>query len=827
MRCRRLSDTAQTLAAVAATCCVDPIPPHVSHSNTTMDSTAESGTALGALAATSPAREQLSDAAKTAADCAAGTLPGERGAASAAAIAYYTATAPPETWGSPSGGAGSAPAGGEPQSLILELRYAASVSPGWHSTAPAGDAPSIDGLPPRLRICRDSEGSDYDEGAESDEDGNSDPLVVATTCKPVLHAAFVSTPTVASTGSGHASTRLRACSLDDGPASSLARRQHSTARRRNRFRVTAEGELRVGGFVVSEHGILSTPTAGVSRCSVSSGTPGAVTPATGREWNTPMFAARPVPQLKEPPAELLLGTAAADASGSAEHAGRAAAAAAAPARPAPVGPPAALALRQSSEGAFPLVLDTAVPPHRSVFVSPSRYVRPAAASVARRALPASAAGTSTASAPVAAAASCTSAISRVLTDPSPDEPPLRLPFRSAFVRMAHMGGGASGVVYKAVHMPTLSIVAIKSIDLSKHDKLHAVGEELAAMYANRVALPTGDCLVPPGGDGGLTPGGEATPLHMRAGCSGASACSMASAASERSSDGGCPFVTPLLDAFYDPVDHTCNFVMPFCNAGSLEDLVQAGGCISEPVLAAIAWRGLRALSFLASRRVIHRDVKPSNLLLNQAGDVVLGDFGVATRLPVGQDVAFTNAGTTEYLSPERVLDASGGHTFNTDVFGLGMSLLAVALGRHPIPPSHRSSYWALESFWRDASVEDLLPPPSAGFSAEFTGFLRLCLDKDASACSTLPHAYASSVKMPRGCGDACLPWCFCSCLQRLDLVRPRCCRTHSWRRRRRLTSARQVTMSHAAPWSNCTSWPAASRRAATPPRCSARWCACR
>lgn len=50
------------------------------------------------------------------------------------------------------------------------------------------------------------------------------------------------------------------------------------------------------------------------------------------------------------------------------------------------------------------------------------------------------------------------------------------------------------------------------------------------------------------------------------------------------------------------------------------------------MLANIAYRVASGLSFLHSRRLLHRDVKPSNILINRAGDVKIGDFGIARML---------------------------------------------------------------------------------------------------------------------------------------------------------------------------------------------------
>lgn len=64
-----------------------------------------------------------------------------------------------------------------------------------------------------------------------------------------------------------------------------------------------------------------------------------------------------------------------------------------------------------------------------------------------------------------------------------------------------------------------------------------------------------------------------------------------------------------------------NLVVEYMDGGSLEDLVQAGGCDDEGVLASVASQVLQGLHYLHERHKVHRDVKPGNLLLNSRGQV--------------------------------------------------------------------------------------------------------------------------------------------------------------------------------------------------------------
>lgn len=148
--------------------------------------------------------------------------------------------------------------------------------------------------------------------------------------------------------------------------------------------------------------------------------------------------------------------------------------------------------------------------------------------------------------------------------------------------------------------------------------------------------------------------------------------------------------------------------------------------MEESVLGKIAMSVVNALHYLhAQLRVIHRDVKPSNILINRNGEVKMCDFGISGYL-VDSVAKTIDAGCKPYMAPERI-DPTGNlgkYDIRSDVWSLGISMIEMATGKFPY------NTWATPFEQLKQVVKDLPPRLEPGtFSANFEDFITKCLQK--------------------------------------------------------------------------------------------------
>jgi serine/threonine protein kinase len=140
-----------------------------------------------------------------------------------------------------------------------------------------------------------------------------------------------------------------------------------------------------------------------------------------------------------------------------------------------------------------------------------------------------------------------------------------------------------------------------------------------------------------------------------------------------------PHLVALYDAGGDVAEPWC--AMEYVNGGSLAD---REGTMSPQLAARMGQQIGSALSYVHGRGIVHRDVKPSNVLLDRDGGAFLSDFGIA-RLVDGTRMTQSGLmiGTAAFLSPEQVRGLPAGPA--VDIYALGLVLLEVLTGVREYP----------------------------------------------------------------------------------------------------------------------------------------------
>ncbi|EKJ68115.1 hypothetical protein NXS19_005461 [Fusarium pseudograminearum] len=190
-----------------------------------------------------------------------------------------------------------------------------------------------------------------------------------------------------------------------------------------------------------------------------------------------------------------------------------------------------------------------------------------------------------------------------------------------------------------------------------------------------------------------------------------------------------PYIIDFYGAFFQ--EGAVYMCIEYMDGGSIDKLY-AGG-IPENVLRKITYSTVMGLKSLKEEHsIIHRDVKPTNILVNTRGQVKICDFGVSGNLVAS--IARTNIGCQSYMAPERISgggyaqagNSDGSYSVQSDVWSLGLTVIECAKGAYPYPPEVSSTIFSQLS----AIVEGEPPAmPEEGYSDTATDFVRSCLHK--------------------------------------------------------------------------------------------------
>mmetsp|Transcript_19750 Transcript_19750/g.27555 ORF Transcript_19750/g.27555 Transcript_19750/m.27555 type:complete len:429 (+) Transcript_19750:147-1433(+) len=185
-------------------------------------------------------------------------------------------------------------------------------------------------------------------------------------------------------------------------------------------------------------------------------------------------------------------------------------------------------------------------------------------------------------------------------------------------------------------------------------------------------------------------------------------------------------------------------VMEYCGAGSVSDLMKiTDKTLNEEQIAVVLRDALKGLVYLHGLRKIHRDIKAGNILLNEKGEGKLADFGVSGQLSDTMAKRQTVIGTPFWMAPEVIQEV--GYDVRADIWSLGITAIELAEGKPPYSNIHPMR----AIFMIPSRPPPKLTEPD-NWSKDFNDFIAQCLTKNPEqrpqAADLLKSGFISKAK---------------------------------------------------------------------------------
>ncbi|XP_046401162.1 mitogen-activated protein kinase kinase kinase kinase 5 isoform X5 [Ischnura elegans] len=168
--------------------------------------------------------------------------------------------------------------------------------------------------------------------------------------------------------------------------------------------------------------------------------------------------------------------------------------------------------------------------------------------------------------------------------------------------------------------------------------------------------------------------------------------------------------------------------MEYCGGGSLQDIYHITGPLTEPQIAYMCRETLYGLAYLHGMGKMHRDIKGANILLTEAGDVKLADFGVSAQITATINKRKSFIGTPYWMAPEvAAVERKGGYNQLCDIWAVGVTAIELAELQPPMFDLHpmRALFLMSKSGFKPPALKD-----RDKWSPTFHNFVKVALTKN-------------------------------------------------------------------------------------------------
>jgi len=201
--------------------------------------------------------------------------------------------------------------------------------------------------------------------------------------------------------------------------------------------------------------------------------------------------------------------------------------------------------------------------------------------------------------------------------------------------------------------------------------------------------------------------------------------------------------------FYDVFEDSENvyMIIEICRNHTLVELLKKRKRLTEPEVRFYMLQLIAATIYMHKKHVIHRDLKLGNLLLDDNMDLKIADFGLAAMIQHEGERKKTICGTPNYIAPEVLFDSGHGHSYEVDIWSLGVIMYTLLVGKPPFQTRE------VEAIYKKIKENNYSFPPDLDISNDAKNLISQILDKVPENRPTLEemrqHPFLTTQPIPK------------------------------------------------------------------------------